>query len=88
MVGLVLESVRPIDPPISAPMRALVASGRAAGRTIGNIDEVERLRDSAPQMGFVLGSVFLIMGLGTGSFSIAALGIIFLAIGFASRKKT
>jgi hypothetical protein len=68
-------------------MRALVASGRAAGRTIGRIDEMERLRDSAPQIGFVLGAVFLIMGLGTGTFSIAALGIIFLAIGFASRKK-
>ena len=49
---------------------------------------MELLRDSDPQIGFVLGAVFLIMGLGTETFSIAALGIIFLAVGFASRQKT
>ena len=49
---------------------------------------MDRLRESSTQIGYVLGAVFLIMGIATGTSAIAALGIIFLAIGFATRKKT
>jgi len=43
------------------------------------------MRSKAPQIGFVLGTVFVIMGFAYGNSGIWMLGFIFLGLGFALR---
>ena len=45
------------------------------------------MKTKAAQIGFVLGCVFVIMGFAYGNTGVWMIGLIFLAIGFASRLK-
>jgi hypothetical protein len=46
---------------------------------------MEKLKEQAPLIGFVLGLVFLIIGLNYNNSALLILGLIFLAVGLFSR---
>ena len=46
---------------------------------------MEKLRDSAPQVGLAMGLIFVVVGFITGTYSIVGLGVVVGLVGFFSR---
>jgi len=46
---------------------------------------MEKLRDSAPQVGLAMGIIFVVVGLVTGNYGIVGLGVVVGLVGLFSR---
>ena len=60
------------------------------GAVVASVDRiydavVDKLRDSAPQVGIAMGVIFLVVGLVLGNFGIVGLGVVVALAGFFSR---
>ena len=47
---------------------------------------MDKLRDSAPQVGMAMGVIFFVVGLVLGNFGIVGLGVVVALTGFFSRQ--
>ena len=83
------------EPPISGNNRDLMRpSGSSIGADMGGVvtsmdrtyDAVmDKLRDSAPQVGMAMGVIFFVVGLVLANFGIVGLGVVVTLAGFFSR---
>ena len=52
---------------------------------MGTVAFMEKLRDSAPQVGLAMGLIFGVVGLVTGNYGVLGLGVVVALAGFFSR---